>query len=209
MQIESNSRQMPKTKEICSDKKYSDVVYGWFQSESERTSTGIRFVNKKNVNYSQIAKKVNLSRQTVSKRIKNLEEMGLIYENESKNRYELHLLSNVDASLIPKRTLEFLINSQSENGINIYIYLLNRYWANNEKPYIFTLEQIKSFIGISIKTTSNNNCITDVLASLHNNGLICCVLKEEGGGIKTMYSIEWMSFEPLELKKEEEFKKVC
>ena len=30
MEIEKNSRQMPKTKEICSDKKYSDVVYGWF-----------------------------------------------------------------------------------------------------------------------------------------------------------------------------------
>ena len=61
-----------------------------------------------------------------------MEEMGLIYENESKNRFELHLLNNVDASLIPKRTLEFLIDSLSENGINVYIYLLNRYWANDE-----------------------------------------------------------------------------
>ena len=209
MEIEKNSRQMPKIKEICSDKKYSDVVYGWFQNASERTNEGIRYVNKKDVNYSKIAQVVKLSRQTVSKRIKNLEEMGLIYENKDKSRYELHLLNNVDASLIPKRTLEFLINSQSENGINIYIYLLNRYWANNEKPYVFTLEQVKAFIGISTKTTSNNNCITDVLASLHNNGLICCVLREEGGGIKTMYSIEWMSFEPIELQKEKEFKKLC
>ena len=209
MEIEKNSRQMPKIKEICSDKKYSDVVYGWFQNASERTNEGIRYVNKKDVNYSKIAQVVKLSRQTVSKRIKNLEEMGLIYENKDKSRYELHLLNNVDASLIPKRTLEFLINSQSENGINIYIYLLNRYWANNEKPYVFTLEQVKAFIGISTKATSNNNCITDVLASLHNNGLICCVLREEGGGIKTMYSIEWMSFEPIELQKEKEFKKVC
>ena len=208
MEIEKNSRQMPKTKEICSDKKYSDVVYGWFQDESEKTNDGVRYVNKKDVNYSQIAKRVGLTRQTVSKRIKNLEEMGLIYENESKNRFELHLLNNVDASLIPKRTLEFLIDSLSENGINVYIYLLNRYWANDEQPFIFTLEQVKSFLGISVKTTSNNHCVTNVLAALNACGLITCVLKEEGGGIKTIYSIEKMSFDWMDVP-QEEIKKIC
>jgi hypothetical protein len=40
-----------------------------------------------------------------------LEDIGLIYKNEMKNRYEIHLLSNVDASLIPQDTLSFLVDS--------------------------------------------------------------------------------------------------
>jgi len=90
---------------------YSDIVYGWFQDMSEKDSEGIRYVNEKDVNYSKIGDRIGLSRQTVSKRIKNLEDMGLIYKNDLKKRYEIHILSNVDASLIPKRTLSFLIDS--------------------------------------------------------------------------------------------------
>jgi hypothetical protein len=52
MEIEKNSRQIPKRQEICSDKKYSDVVYGWFQDVSERDGEGIRYVNEKDVNFS-------------------------------------------------------------------------------------------------------------------------------------------------------------
>lgn len=195
MEIEKNSRQMPRKQEICSDKKYSDVVYGWFQDASEKDNEGIRYINEKDINYTAIAQRVGLSRQTVSKRIKNLEDMGLIYKNEMKKRYEIHLLSNVDASLIPQRTLSFLIDSQSENGISIYIYLLNRYWANHEQPFAFTIGQVKTFLGISIKTTSNNHCITNPLISLANNGLIEFEIKEEGGGIKTVYYINKMSFD--------------
>ena len=99
---------------------------------SEVDSEGIRYIKEKNINYSAIAKTVKLSRQTVAKRIKNLEEIGLIYKNEMKKRYEIHLLSKLDASLIPNRTLTFLVDSYSENAISIYIYLLNRFWANNE-----------------------------------------------------------------------------
>lgn len=195
MEIEKNSRQIPKRQEICSDKKYSDVVYGWFQDVSERDGEGIRYVNEKDVNFSQIAKRVGLSRQTVAKRVKNLEDIGLIYKNEMKKRFEIHLLSNVDASLIPQKTLSFLVDSQSENGISIYVYLLNRYWANEEKPFAFTIGQVKSFLGISVKTTSNNHCVVNPLISLANNGLIDYEVKEEGGGIKTVYYINSMSFD--------------
>lgn len=194
MEIEKNSRQIPKRQEICSDKKYSDIVYGWFQDASERDAEGIRYVDIKNVNYSSIAKRVGLTRQTVAKRVKNLEEIGLIYKNDMKNRYEIHLLSNVDASLIPQDTLSFLVDSQSENGISIYIYLLNRYWANEEKPFAFTIGQVKNFLGISVKTTSNNHCVVNPLISLANNGLLEFEVKEEGGGIKTVYYIKRMSF---------------
>lgn len=195
MQIEKNSRQIPKTKEICSDKKYSDMVYGWFQDVSKRDEENIRYIDLKDVNYSDIARRVKLTRQTVSKRVKNLEEMGLIYKNEMKKRYEIHLLANIDASLIPQYTLTFLVDSQSENAISIYIYLLNRYWANNEKPFAFTIGQVKNFLGLSDKTTSNNHCVTNALISLSNNGLLEYELREDCNTIKTTYYITKMSFE--------------
>lgn len=194
MEIQKNSRQMPKTEKICSDKKYSDVVYGWFQDVSLRDKDNTRFVDMKDVNFSTIADRVKLTRQTVSRRVKNLEDIGLIQKNEMKKRYEIPTLLNIDASLIPQHTLKFLVDSQSENTISIYVYLLNRYWANNEQPFSFTLSQVKQFLGISSRTTSNNHCITNPLISLKNNGLLNYELKEEGGGIKTVYYINWMSF---------------
>jgi hypothetical protein len=54
---------------------------------------------------------------------------------------------------------------------------------------------VKSFLGISVKTTSNNHCVVNPLISLANNGLIDYEVKEEGGGIKTVYYINSMSFD--------------
>lgn len=193
MEIQKNSRQMPKTREICSNKKYSDVVYGWFQDVSERDlDTNLRYVNDCKVNFSKIAQRVNLSRQTVSKRVSNLIDLGLLYKNESLNRYEITPLINIDASLIPQTTLTFLLDSQSENTISIYVYLLNRYWANDEQPFTFTLSQVKEFLGISTATPSNNHCIVNPLISLMNNGLINIELVEDG--YKTIYRVNSMSF---------------
>ena len=45
-----------------------------------------------------------------------------------------------------------------------------------------------------MKTTSNNHCIVNPLVSLANNELIDYEVKEEGGGIKTVYYINSMSF---------------
>lgn len=193
MEIQKNSRQMPKTREICSNKKYSDVVYGWFQDVSERDlDTNLRYVSGCNVNFSKIAQRVNLSRQTVSRRVSNLIDLGLLYKNESLNRYEITPLINIDASLIPQHTLTFLLDSQSENTISIYVYLLNRYWANDEQPFTFTLSQVKEFLGISTATPSNNHCIVNPLISLRNNGLIDIELVEDG--YKTIYRVNSMSF---------------
>lgn len=194
MQIEKDSRQIPRKQEICSNKLYSDIVYGWFQEMSEVDSEGIRYIKEKNINYSAIAKTVKLSRQTVAKRIKNLEEIGLIYKNEMKKRYEIHLLSKLDASLIPNRTLTFLVDSYSENAISIYIYLLNRFWANNEQPFIFLIDQVKNFLGISTNTTSNNHCVMNPIYSMINDGLIEVEVVQKNG-IKSLYQVTRMSFD--------------
>ena len=65
--------------------------------------------------------------------------MGLVTKNEMKNRYELLILDPNVAALIPYDTLKLLVDTLSENSISTYVYLLSRYIANNEKPYVFTL----------------------------------------------------------------------
>lgn len=194
--IKSNSRQIPDSKAICADKKYYDILYGWLQQVSEYDD-GIRYVDTKKVNFSQLSKTFGLSRQTVSTKMKNLEKMGLVTKNEMKKRYELLILDPNVAALIPYNTLKLLVDTLSENSISSYVYLLSRYVANNERPYQFTLMQVKSYIGISTATKSNDEIITNILFVLQKIGLIKYSMTEapgsEFGNIKTIYQIDWMT----------------
>ena len=194
--IKSNSRQIPDSKAICADKKYYDILYGWLQQVSEYDD-GIRYVDTKKVNFSQLSKIFGLSRQTVSTKMKNLEKMGLVTKNEMKKRYELLILDPNVAALIPYNTLKLLVDTLSENSISSYVYLLSRYVANNERPYQFTLMQVKSYIGISTATKSNDEIITNILFVLQKIGLIKYSMTEapgsEFGNIKTIYQIDWMT----------------
>ena len=198
IKIQRNSRQIPSKKEVCSNKKYHDIIYGWLQEASERDEVGNRYVNEKCVNFTAIGKMINLSRQTVAKKIKNLEEMGLIVKNDGKKRYDLILLSAGDATLIPQKTLNFLVNSQSEKGISIYVYLFNRFYANGYSEFSFYMNQIKSFIGLSTAYKNNNDVIKDCLTSLENNGLIEFSVEDEIGDdglVKTLYKIHRVNIE--------------
>lgn len=196
MELQTNSRQIPKIQEICADKRYSDVLYTYLQSISIRDGA-IRSVSKDEVNFSKLAAKFNLSRQTVSKKMKMLTETGLISFNDKKKIYELNLLENYQAALIPYETVKLLTDSLSEHAISTYVYLLNRYYAE-QKPYVFTYEQIKKFIGISTATRSNDDTISNILFVLQKIGLIKYSMKAQTQedtsfkNIKTIYQIEWV-----------------
>ena len=47
LKIQPNSRQVPKAKDICSNKKYYDVMYAYFQCLSEKDEDGVRYFDKK------------------------------------------------------------------------------------------------------------------------------------------------------------------
>ena len=97
--------------------------------------------------------------------------LALIREKDEET-YELVVLPKDLASLIPYPTLKLIQDTLSDNSISTYIYLLNRYYANDCKPFQFTLEQVKSFIGISTSTRSNDEIITNILFVLNKIGLI-------------------------------------
>ena len=184
LNIEKDSRQMPSAKEVVQAKNYCDLLYAWIQCHSERTSMDSkdRKIEKSQINYSKIEKdfirtdekgeqiKV-MSRKTISKYFNYLLEKGLIIDKEDKYYY-LKVLNNEDANLIEYKTLSKLMNVLQRNSISIYIYLFNRFYANNGEPFIATCKQIKDYLGIATTTTSNNLIVIDTIDILSRLGLM-------------------------------------
>ena len=194
MQIEKNSRQVPKVAKYMSNKKYCDILYCYFQTISswDEVDGHPRYFSKKEKNFSKIGAALGLSRQTVSTKFTNLENLGLLKEDKLNDRYELIILPEDIASLIPAETLRVLVNTMNENTISVYIYLLNRYYAvkcNNQQEFMFTKEQLKTVIGISATTRSNDYIIDDKLKVLSKLELLKYEARDEKdkitGEIKT------------------------
>ena len=198
LERKNNSRQIPKTKEICSNKKYNDILYAYLQCISEKNENGSRTFDKKEINFTKLGEIFNLSRQTVSTKFKNLKDLGLIKELD-KNTYEVITLEKDLASLIPYDTLKLVTDTLNENSISTYVYLLKCYYANNCRSFTFTLEQIKKHIGICSSTRSNDDIITNILFVLEKIGLIkyrLTSMKQENDtfqNIKTIYELEWLT----------------
>lgn len=199
MERSKNSRQIPSTRKICADKKFYDILYAYLQCISTREDEeSARTFEKKEINFTKLAKIFNLSRQTVSAKFKNLKELGLIREVDDQH-YEIMTLDNEIALLIPYPVLKLITDTLSENSVSVYVYLFNRYYANNDNSYQFTLEQIKKHIGICTTTRSNDEIITNILFVLQKLGLIkysLRALKQENDNfdnIKTIYQLDWLT----------------
>ena len=131
-----------------------------------------RYVDKKDIVFSSLAGRIDLTRQVVSTKFKNLIQLGLIECVEKERRYKLNYLDKSVSALVPFETLRKLNNTLSQNSISLFVYLLKRYIANNQKEFIVTMGQMKRFIGIASNTTSNNEVINDILDVLKMIGLI-------------------------------------
>ena len=198
LEIKTNSRQIPKNKEICANKKYYDILYAYLQCISEKSENGIRYFNKKEINFTKLGNIFNLSRQTVSTKFKNLKELGLIREKD-KETYEIIVLEKDIASLVPYDTLKLITDTLNENSISVYVYLFTRYYRNNCQPFQFTLESVKKHIGICASTRSNDEIITNILFVLQKMGLVkysMTTAKQEADSfqnVKTIYQIDWIT----------------
>ena len=186
---EKNRRQVPKVREYLIMKDYCDYLYCYLQVISQYDDkNNIRFIPKKECKFTTIANALGMSRQTVS-----LIEGGLLIEEY--NRYILVNLDKMVAQLVPFTTLRILTNTVKENVISTFIYLLVRYRAEQEKSFIFTLEQIKRNIGVGI-SRSTDYIITDILLVLKKLELLDYELKtekQEDGTFKSIYSVKSMS----------------
>jgi DNA-binding transcriptional ArsR family regulator len=201
---EESNRQVPKSQDYLANKQYHDILYGYLQFISDVWNTNDpsvkrRIIHKKDINFSKLGEHFGLSRQTVSTKFKNLMDMGLI-EQVDKDTYELTRLSQIDGFLIPYKTLKVLCDTLNEKSISVYTYLYNRYYANGKEPFKFTLAQVKANVGISDKTRSNDDIVTNILFILQKLGLLKYSLtaleqSDNFQNIKTIYQIDWMTTE--------------
>lgn len=200
MTILPDSRQVPQKKEVTANKMYTDGVYAWLQVNSEwDTENKVRWIAQKDIKYTVIAEELDISRQTASTKFKKLLDvdekgnkgLGLVTYNAKMKRYELKLLEPEEAFLVEKTTLRCIIHGLSNYAVSIYIYLLNRYIASGEQPYEFTMDQVKSFIGLSTSNRNNNILIVDILNILKMLGLLSYCLKVDTNG-KTQYQVQMM-----------------
>lgn len=184
-----NTRQMPKAQAVISQKDYCDLLYAWLQCNSDRidftsNQSGRKILKSKikfvaiEKEFTQIDPETNkpiklFSRKTISKYFSHLISIGLVYEEErDPDYYYLKLLEPKEGNLIEYNTLSKLITVLQKNSLNIYIYLYNRYYANNFQPFIATMKQIKEYIGIATTTTSNNYIILNTIDILSRLGLL-------------------------------------
>lgn len=181
LQIQKNSRQVPSDEIYTADKKYHDLLYGVMQELSYQDGEGIdncRYVNKKDMKFQDLGDRIGLTRQTVKKKLDNLMSLGLVTYIEEEKRYKILKLDNKISTLVPFETLRRLNNSLNQNSISLFVYLLNRYIAAGEKEYCATMRQMKTFVGISVSTTSNNEVISDILDTLQLVGLVDYELRQ-------------------------------
>ena len=98
-----------------------------------------------------------------------------------------------------------MTDALSENAISVYTYLGNRYYAN-QKPFQFTLEQIKKHIGICTTTISIDDTITNILFVLQKLGVIrysLTTMKQESDtfeNVKTIYQLDWITNDIKDIK---------
>lgn len=183
MVIEKNSRQMP-SNSMIKEKDYCDLLYAWIQCNSERVALNdsLRRIAKNEVKWVKIEKDFTrigidgeevkaMERRTIAKYFKFLLVKGLVYDMGDEFYY-IEVLPANEATLIEYETLMKMMNTLQRHVIDLYIYLFNRYYANGCQPFIGTMKQIKSYLGMATSTTSNNMLISDGIEILERLGLL-------------------------------------
>lgn len=183
-----DKRQIPKDKEYIANNKYKDIVYAYLQviSDWDGVKGHCRTIPKKRIKWSRLETEIGITRQTVKKYFEQLKELGLILENGE--FYELVILPQNVAMLIPYKTLRIMVNALNDRAISAYTYLYSRYYANGEKEFEFSYIQIKSALGVSTTSKGNNYIVQDILLVLEKLGLIeyKTELKKDGVEFKTI-----------------------
>lgn len=196
MHIQYNSRQIPSNKQYTANKEYSDLIYGFLQQQSVLDEKkGIRYLQKKDINYTKIGKILELSRQTVSKKIMSLIEQGLLYYDEENKRYILTELEASLAALLPCDTVRILCVNLKERSLSVLVYLIKSYYQHNQEPFEVNIDVMKDFVGLNVDNRgSNNQVIKDIFLLLRKLGLISYhidkVMDEKTGGYRTKYIID-------------------
>lgn len=158
------------TPTFLNDKNVDAELYALFQSLSVGLE-GDTVVFKKDLPTQ--AKMCDLlkikSPKTLRAHLAYLIEQG--YIEERADRYLLPAHEEIFL-MLPLSTVQFLVDTATENVIKVYIYLFQRFkWKG--AGYIFTLEELGEHLGLKVQgRTRYYEMFNNILTSLANNGLI-------------------------------------
>ena len=204
--IKKDSRQIPKDVKTTSNKNYYDRIYGYLQSISQWDGDmeHFRYVPRKGFSFAKMSRDLDMDRGTVTKYFKamldtpeNVAKDNPILIQEKFDRYELIRLQKELAMLVPQDTLIILISALNHRAISTYVYLYNRYFASNCKPFIFTYKEVRHALGMNGSNEDyNNKIIEGILTVLSKLGLLDWVPIDTKSGdddYQTMFRMLFMS----------------
>lgn len=170
MKNQPNSRQFPRD-EILANKQFHDLLYLLLQSLSEvDQAKNQRFVPKKRFPKARLSELCGYkARNTLYTHLRHLVDLGYLTE-DTDNYYLTFLPKNF--FLIPIDTALFLIQTQTENVIKVYVYLTNRWFYSHNRPFYTSYRQIADAVGLYADDNSTRTTISNILLTLHNNFLI-------------------------------------
>lgn len=196
MVMQHNSRQIPSNKIYTANKQYSDLVYGYLQQKSILDETsGVRYLLKKDIKFTQMAEDLGLSRQTASRKFNGLIDEDLVYYDEEAKRYILTKLEADLAALLPCDTVRVLCVNLQERSLSTLAYLIKSYYQHGKEPYEINLDILKAHVGLSVDNRGRNNqVIKDILMLLKKLGFVEYHVDKdfsaETGGFRTKYVID-------------------
>ena len=156
---------------IMADNKICDLTYGKITIESKfDKDKNQRYIKKNDVNLTLWAEALDISRQTLSTRLKYLITVGLIEED---SQYYIMPIASEHFFDIEEETFKQLVASAHKNLIRVYICLLgwHKFCQKKGTRYQFSIDSLNKELKISVNT-NNRAKTTYIIDTLERLGLI-------------------------------------
>lgn len=158
---------------------YNDNVYAWLLSHSNKNrAENLYYIPKEKATYTQIAREIHKTRQTVAKRIQQLIQYGYILEQTFYGKATYIIPIHGPFQYLHTKTVIKLLNlpteEQKEELIKTLAYLLNKksMYLDESGEFNLTLKEIITAFGHSAGETSNYDRIKTNLTILQGAGII-------------------------------------
>ena len=192
--------------DIISDKKIDYKTYGKIQVESYwnmEKKERHRYIYENGISFSEWAKDLGISRQTVSKNFKYFVKCGLIKRIKDRSGKICYLIPNgFNFYLkIEEKLLRIMSRSLSSNAIKVYL-VYRSFNDHYGKPCTLSKKDVLERIGLNTKSNNNEDILTDINKTLETLGLIeitKIIVNDENGKVKKNLSIKTLPYKDLKL----------
>lgn len=183
-QVDKSNKRLTTSEEFISEKKISDIIYGYYQLHSHFDGKDT-YCFKKDITYAKIQeyfkanaaddknRKAPVSVNTLTSINKLLLASGFIKKAKKEGKAVFILPNTNDFVWVKYETLRFLVNACSPGSIKTYAYLKRwfQYKKNKKEEFWFTKKELLAVLGL-YSATPDYSRINDILNTLINNGLI-------------------------------------